>query len=210
MKTPPPPTGPAAVAAWLLGVATVLGACTSTDDPTPPPPPTARLHELPARLAWITFQGIALPVAEQGPRDYAGPVAAGFDRSPVGAALAAIHATVRISVATDSQWPLLVQQMTAPGPGRDSWAVARAQISLTTPPTTPPRLLGYQITRYTPDLAQTAIYTRQPDASLTRNTATVVWRDGDWRLQLPDDPSHPAAVTAVITLPADAVALPQP
>ncbi|MBF6176052.1 hypothetical protein [Nocardia blacklockiae] len=197
----------AVLAVTLACLATVSGCTTDDHHATPIPVDLGDIHEPPRELTTTVFQGITLPLAAQGPHRRNEPALTGFDHTPAGAALAAIHATVRMSVATDSQWPQIGQQLLAPGPGRDAWAVARAQISLTQPVTTPPKILGYQIARYTPGEADTAIYTVQPDTSLTRNLATVVWRNNDWRLLLPDPPGTPT-VTAPLALPADTVILP--
>ncbi|MFF0458430.1 hypothetical protein [Nocardia africana] len=194
----------------LLGIATLTGCTTPGDHTTPPATSSlpADIHAAPTDLTTTAYQGISLPVADQGPRTVTGAVAAGFAHSPAGAALAAIHALVRISVAPDDQWATVGQQMLAPGPGRDDWAVARAQISVTTSVTgPPPKILGYRLTGYTPTGTEAAIYTQQPDTSLTCNTATVIWADGDWKLLLPDG-NHPALVTALNALPTDAILLP--
>lgn len=136
-------TGPVAAAG--------LPACSDEDTSESAQPSATATVTVPTGLRWQTFQGVDLPVADQGPRHTDGPVASGFARSPAGAALTAIHATVRISIATDNQWPAVGQRMLAPGPGRDSWATARAQISITTPITSgAPKVLGYVIPRYTP------------------------------------------------------------
>ncbi|WP_084501247.1 hypothetical protein [Nocardia xishanensis] len=194
-------TGPIAAAGLL--------ACTSDDTASwTPTPSSAATVTPPTGLAWRPFQGIELPVADQGPRRTEGPVTGGFVRSPAGAALAAIHAAVRMSIAPDSQWAAVGQQMLAPGPGRDAWATARAQISITTPITAgAPKILGYQVTRYTLDATDVEIYSRHPDNSLTRNTTHVVWQREDWRLRLPDNPTA-NPVTTVPIAPADMVTFP--
>ncbi|WP_143860644.1 hypothetical protein, partial [Nocardia cerradoensis] len=149
----------------LLGIATLTG-CTDPGDHTRPATTSSLpvdIHAAPTNVTTTVYQGISLPISDQGPHTVTGAVAAGFTHTPAGAALAAIHATVRISVAPDDQWPTVGQQMLTPGAGRDDWAVARAQMSITTPVTgTPPKILGYRITGYTPDRADTAIYTQQP------------------------------------------------
>ncbi|MBV7708125.1 hypothetical protein NOVA_35625 [Nocardia nova] len=194
----------------LLGIATLTG-CTGPGDHTHPPATSslpADIHAAPTNVTTTVYQGISLPISDQGPRTVTGAVAAGFTHTPAGAALAAIHATVRISVAPDDHWATVGQQMLTPGAGRDDWAVARAQVSITTPVTgLPPKILGYRITGYTADRADTAIYTQQPDTSLTCNTATVIWQGGDWKLLLPDG-RHPAVVTALSALPTDMILLP--
>ncbi|NKY43599.1 hypothetical protein [Nocardia cerradoensis] len=193
----------------LLGIATLTG-CTTPGDHIAPPVTSspADTHAAPTHVTATAYQGISLPAAEEGPHTVTGAVATGFAHTPAGAALAAIHATVRMSVAPDDQWATIGQEMLAPGAGRDDWAVARAQMSITTPITgPPPKILGYRITGYTPDRADTAIYTQQPDTSLTCNTATVIWQAGDWKLLLPDG-HHPALVTAANALPTDTILLP--
>ncbi|WP_435592133.1 hypothetical protein [Nocardia sp. bgisy118] len=191
-------TGPIAAAGLL--------ACTSEDTiSSTPTPSSVAIATPPTGMAWRPFQGIELPVADQGPRRTEGPVAGGFDRSPAGAALAAIHATVRMSIATDSQWAAVGQQMLASGPGRDAWATARAQISITTPIAEgAPKILGYQITRYALDSTDVEIYSLHPDNSLTRNSTQVLWQREDWRLRLPDDATT-SPVTTVPGAPADMV-----
>ncbi|MFB7718216.1 hypothetical protein [Nocardia sp. NPDC056100] len=190
---------------WAL----LCAGCTQhVTSPGPSATADADLNERPANLKSVLFQGISLPVANQGPRSQDGAVVSGFDRGPIGAALAAIQATVRISVATDSQWAAIGQQMLAPGLGRDAWAVARAQISITAPITgTAPLIGGYRIVHYSSTDAAVDIYTTQSDRSITCNTAQVIWQGNDWKLLLPNQP-HSAAVTAVPALPADAIALP--
>ncbi|MEV4237075.1 hypothetical protein AB0J47_18075 [Nocardia sp. NPDC049737] len=192
-------TGPIAVA----GLIACGSANPSESDATPS---TAAVAE-PTGLRWQSFQGVDLPVAEQGPRHIEAAVASGYDRSPAGAALAAIQTTVRMSIATDSQWPTVGQRMLAPGPGRDAWATARAQISITAPITSgAPKVLGYQVPRYTLDAADVDIYTSHPDNSVTCNHTHVLWQGEDWRLQVPDNPAA-ASVMAVAVPPVDMVAL---
>ncbi|MRH92954.1 hypothetical protein GFY24_37000 [Nocardia sp. SYP-A9097] len=163
----------------------------------------------PTNLKSVPFQGISLPVADQGPRNYAGAVVSGFDHNPIGASLAAIHATVRISVAADSQWVTIAQQMLAPGLGRDAWAVARAQISVTGPATADGlTIAGYRIVSYIPAAADIDIYAVQADRSITRNRANVVWQRGDWKLLLLTQPQS-SPVTTVAALPDELIALPR-
>lgn len=213
--SPPARRGTAALVAHLSVLTVtmvVLSAGCGHDTPVLPPVPVpatdaARSLNHPTLEA---FQAIALPVADQGPHHRSGPVVAGFEHSPAGAALAAMHATVRMSVSTDDQWPVVGQQMLAPGPGRDAWAIARAQVSITSAPTSaPPIILGYLICDYTPTAADIAIYTRQSDRSITRNAARVVWQSQDWKLLIPPQP-HPALVTVADTVPPDLITVPSP
>ncbi|MFE9328237.1 hypothetical protein ACIHDR_43380 [Nocardia sp. NPDC052278] len=211
MTIPNRPTATALLAlasTAALGV-TVMTGCSvhRSDTSAPAEQAPVEVHAPPTRLRWTSFQGMELPVADQGPKLVNGAVATGFDYTPTGAGLAAIHASVRMSVATDTQWPLVGQQMLAPGPGRDAWALTRAQISITSEISTgAPQVLGYLIRHYTPQAADIAIYTRQADASLTRNNVTVLWQSGDWRLLVEAQPTTPT-VAAIDATPVDMVAL---
>jgi hypothetical protein len=192
----------------LVGVITGCGTDTAAATSTAPKP-TADLHAAPTGVKWERFQGVPVPSAQQGPRLVDGPVAVGFDESPAGAALAAIQATIRMSVADNNQWPQVGNRMLAPGPGRDAWATARAQISIDAAVTAAqaPQVVGYTLIDYTPVNADVAIYTRHSDMSLTRNTAHVVRRDDNWLLALPDNADAPR-VAAVPETPPDMVWLP--
>ncbi len=201
-------TSAAVLAVAVLVTAAGLLGCGRENHPPIGEPTSNALVAAPTGLRWQPFQGVDLPVGKEGPRHIEQPVAVGFDRSPAGAALAAIHATVRMSIATDNQWPIVGQRMLAPGPGRDAWATARAQISITSPTTDrPPKLLGYVITRYTLDATNVDIYSIHPDNTVTCNHTGVVWHGDDWRLQLPDSPTTTAAVTAMTVPPPDLVPL---
>ncbi|MBF6369911.1 hypothetical protein IU469_29990 [Nocardia puris] len=196
-------TGPIAAAA-LLG-------CASDPEPSTagPSSTTWATDRPPSGVHWRPYQGVELPITDQGPHRVEGAVASEFDRNPAGAAVAAIHANVRIAVADDRDWATVGQQMLAEGPGRDSWAVLRAQVSITEPATGAPRILGYRIARYTLDVAEVDIYSRHPDESVTVHRAQVVWRADGWRLLLPEIPGYHTVTTAAAA-PPDMVVLPWP
>lgn len=200
--------------ATTMSVALIAGVCASCGAPdtggSAPDATVSAVAVAPTGLRWTSYQGVDLPSADQGPARTDGPVVGGFDRSPAGAALAAIHATVRISVAPDSDWAVIGHQMLAPGPGRDTWALARAQISITAPVTDgAPKILGYTVARYSPDSAEIDIYSLHPDNSLTRNHTQLTWHHDDWCLQLPATPdTNPVAAIAVP--PSDLIAFTPP
>lgn len=196
-------TGPVAAAALL--------SCAPTHDHDHSGPSTSVVIDPmtpPTRLRWQSFQGIALPVTDQGPARVEGAVASGFAPMPAGAAVAAIQASVRMSTAPDSQWPQVGAHMLAPGTGRDDWALARARVSITGPAADEaPTLTGYLVTRFTLDTTDVDIYTHFPDGSLTCHHTTVVWQDDDWRLVVPETTDPRARLTAVTETPASLVVL---
>lgn len=193
--------------AGLIGVALSLVSGSTQPEAADYPVGPVELDVAPTGLRGQVFQGIVVPIANEGPRSQIGAAVGGFDRSPVGAALAAIHSTVRMSVATDAQWPVVLQQMIAAGPQRDEWAVARTQISITAAISEKaPEITAYRVTSYVENRGEIEIYTTQSDASVTRNTTTVIWQGDRWRLHLPDRTRRPVVAT-VPDIPAAAVRL---
>lgn len=196
-----------AVAIAACAVVVAVG-CSSSAEHSVVPGPTD-VHAAPTHVRWVGFQGVQVPVGDQGPHRIEGPIAIGYDRSPAGAGLAAIESTIRMSIADDNQWPQVGRQLLVPGVARDRWATGRVQFSVVgpVPAGAAPHVLGYAITGYSAARAEVAIYTRQSDGSLTRNATTVV-RSGDtWLLDLSATSGTPP-IAAVLHLPADMVHLP--
>jgi hypothetical protein len=162
----------------------------------------------PTNLTWASFNGMSIPQADQGPRNPDQVAPRGFEQSPAGAALAAINATIRMSVATDDQWPQIVRTLLAPGPARDAFIASRIQLSTTAavPAGQAPQVLGWQVTGFTPQQAAVDVYTQLPDQSLAVNHTTVVWTGfGDWGLLLPDTTATTPAVQTMSAVPPGAV-----
>ncbi len=166
----------------------------------------------PTGVRWQPYQGVALPVTEQGPAHEDDGAATGFDRGPAGAAVAAVTHAVRLAVAADNQWSSVLAKEVVPGPARDDWAVGRVQLSLTGPaaPEYAPRVLGYRITGYTQDRTTVDVYTQYSDGSRAVNHTTVEWFGQDWRLRLPDPGATARTVDSIDQLPGDIVTLEAP
>lgn len=205
--------GSALVAATVLfGVA----ACGS-DEPAEPSPPAPTSQAVdptapPEQVSWQAYQSIDLPSsAVSGPKS-ASP-ASGYTQSPQGAALAAIQTTVRISTAPDNQWAAQVRSSVAPGAGRDAFMINRAQLTIS--PGAPqdearPTVRGYVMRDYSDQRATVDIITSYSDDSVLSTTARMLWRDGDWKLVLPDPAEQLETQTALEEIPSEMTALEAP
>lgn len=200
------PSRLALLAALLGALSVVLAGCGGGGEPSAPASSSAvAWTSAPTGLRWADFNGMSIPAADQGPHagvDSDAPH--GFDRTPPGAALAAINATIRLSVATDNQWPEITRTLIAPGDTRDAFIRNRIQLSTTdsVPAGAAPTVQGYTVRAFTPDSARIDVVTRMPDGSLALNHTTVVWTAaGDWGLLLPAANATTAPVEAITTLP---------
>ncbi|MBB5915754.1 hypothetical protein BJY24_004666 [Nocardia transvalensis] len=196
-------------AAGVLGAAVLAAAGCGGDDGGASRPDPARP---PSGVRWQPYQGVALPVTDQGPRNDSDGAATGFDHTPSGAAVAAITHSVRLSVATDNQWSAVVAREVVPGPARDDWSVNRVQLSITGPAAQQyaPRVLGYRVTDYTQDRSTVDVYTEYSDGSRAVNHTTVEWFAEDWRLRLPDPDAAARPVESIDQTPTDIVTLEAP
>ena len=189
-----------------LMVAALLGGC-ATDDQAP----GDQQSSAPNQLRWIDFNGMAIPQAQQGPHNPDPVHPTGFDRSPAGAALAAVNATVRLSVANDEQWAQIVRLNTAPTAGRDWFIQNRIQVSVTRTVNAgeAERVIGYRVRAFNEFGANVDIYTEAPDSSKLVTYTQVQWLPGneDWGLVLPaaTDPTSPNRKSTLTQLPADAI-----
>lgn len=197
----------------VLVVITVLVAVTGTSPspqqrPATPPPAPAPPADRPPQgdqalpttappVQWELVNRIALPVsAEAGPYVRDGAVAAGYQRSPVGALLATTQISTRYLAAPGDGWRHVTDRQVLPGIGRDAYVQARAQISDDSlDPAEIAQFRGFRFVTYSPDVAVIQLASSTGDgASLVGTTATVRWSGGDWKLELqPNGGVSPAA-----------------
>jgi predicted small lipoprotein YifL len=155
----------------------------------------------PADVHWETWRGASLPTSStDGPREVAGDVATGSTPTPQGAVLAAAQGITRLRLAPDNSWPDVVNAVAAPGVGRDTYAINRAQVSITDPAPdgTEARLQGFEVTDFTDARAAVRLAVERPDGALVATTHTLVWSGDDWKLLLPapEDIPSPETLTA--------------
>lgn len=196
-------------AAGFVGAALLVAAvgCGGGDDTAGPD-----LTAVPTNVRWQPFQGVPLPVTDQGPKSTADGAATGFEHSPRGAGVAALTHSVRLAVAADTQWAKVAAQELVPGPAKDEWVTNRVQLSITGPASAEfaPRLLGYKITGYTGQSSTVDVYTEYSDRSKAVHHTAVEWFGDDWRLRLPDPGSAVRPIDSIDALPTDIVRLEAP
>ncbi|KQU28428.1 MULTISPECIES: hypothetical protein [unclassified Rhodococcus (in: high G+C Gram-positive bacteria)] len=175
-----------------VSVVLIAAACGSeSSDSAAPAETQVDTASAPADLEWRTVGGVSVPSSPTaGPSTGTGVTRHGYDKSPQGAVLAAINGQTALAVADDRTWPEVVNTVTAPGPGRDAFAVARAAVTVagTVPKESAPRFVGFDVTAYEPDAATAAVSVAQTvgeDSQLYSYPVALQWVGGDWRIVLP-------------------------
>lgn len=179
-----------------VATATVLlaGACGTGDDTDTPHDNVSApdFAAAPADVQWRTVAGVSIPVSSvDGPTTTNGIVRSGYSKTPQGAVLAAINGQTALAVAGDRAWPEVVNTVTAPGPGRDEFAAARAGVTVSgnVPSGTAPVFVGFEVTDYGSDPLSAAVSIAQrvggEDGGLYSYPVALQWIADDWRIVLP-------------------------
>ncbi|MER8069071.1 hypothetical protein ABTZ59_12340 [Streptomyces sp. NPDC094034] len=159
-----------------------------------------RRQELPTAaprgVTWALFGTVALPTSEEsGPAVVGDDVARCYARTPVGALLATSQISVRHLAADD--WRKVTRLQTV-GAGRDAYVAGRTEAEKTS--RTDPdggvhgQIAGFRFVTYDDSTAVVQTVWRFPDGALRAAITTVLWLDGDWRLEYPADPAAPVPV----------------
>lgn len=180
----------AATAATVLA----LAACGSGNDASPntsAATPAPDLRTAPAELAWREVAGVSVPTSPvDGPDTGTSVNRSGYTQTPQGAVLAAINGQTALAVADDRAWPEVVNTVTAPGPGRDEFAAARAAVTVSgsVPADAAPKFVGFEVTDYSNDPLSAAVSVAQTigtGTELFSYPVALQWISGDWRIVLP-------------------------
>jgi len=203
-------TGPATPAATPTVATTTATTTAAAEVPTPTVPATASTtastatspvagggdQQLPRTappVSWVTVKTLALPVsATAGPQVNTDTVMSGYAHTPIGALIATADTSARYSVVDN--WRQATLASVADTPGRAAFLQQRAAYGQVTPtPGQLTQIAGFNVVSYTPGRAVVQLARAAGDGSLTVTTDTVVWRDGDWKLLLPDSGTTPPA-----------------
>lgn len=175
------------------GVPSSNGTCPATT------PGTTIPAAAPNGVSWQLYHTVALPFsAIDGPRLMDGLKARCYSRSPVGALLAGMQITTRY-VISFAWWDVAEGQIAA-GAGRDLYITQRRAAEELSGPAGPPKpgdmrqFSGFRFVSYTPDVAVIQLLRRSVGGDLVGTVHTLVWVDGDWKLQLQPDGSD-ASIT---------------
>lgn len=178
--------------AGAVAVAAVLTACGSgTDETSTDTAPAPDLQAAPLELTWNQLAGVSVPVSRvDGPKAGTAVNRSGYSHTPQGAVLAAINGQTALAVADDRTWPDVVNTVTAPGPGRDEFAAARAGVTVSgsVPAGAAPTFAGFEITDYQVDPLTAAVSVAQTigdDNQLYSYPVALQWIGEDWRIVLP-------------------------
>ncbi|MGB7980880.1 MAG: hypothetical protein WCF36_08835, partial [Candidatus Nanopelagicales bacterium] len=170
----------AAVAVLVVGVLVVLAVSRFSSAPADPGSVSA--------ASWRDWRGISLPVSDQaGPAVWEGDQVSGFARSPLGAAIAGAHLSVRVDPSVGEQvWgPVLATQVVG---DRDRLAaeLAAQAPSAAADPGQPGHLTGWRVDG---DLGTGSVVAhlavRAADGTSVDYGIPVAWTGTDWALDVP-------------------------
>jgi hypothetical protein len=180
----------------LVVLAAALHSVVRADD-APTPPAAAPADSTDNTLTWIRVGDQPVPMSSShGPRVRHGGLAAGFAHDELGAVIAAINISTRLtgSAGPDVYEPTVRHQCLGDIPA--ALATIAVQTGTATPGTATPSEFFYRITGGDPhgDTVTIALAARSPQAGAQGGYAalerTVVWIHRDWRMQLPAAPPH--------------------
>ncbi|MEU5702984.1 hypothetical protein [Streptomyces aurantiacus] len=167
--------------------------------PEPADSPQDVPNSAPTGVTWTLYDTVALPSSKK-----AGPAVAGKDlarcyaHTPVGALLATSQISVRYLAADD--WLEVTRTQTV-GAGRDAYIADRTKAEQTAAPGPDDgahgQIAGFRFVTHNDTTAVIQTVWRFPDGRMQAATTTVLWQDGDWRLEYPADPPDPTPVDSL-------------
>ncbi|MFJ8751490.1 hypothetical protein ACIREO_19485 [Streptomyces sp. NPDC102441] len=150
----------------------------------------------PRGVTWTLYGAVAVPASEaSGPAVVGKDVAHCYARTPVGALLATSQISVRYLAAED--WRKVTRLQTV-GAGRDAYIAGRTSAEKKSPTDgdggAHGQIAGFRFVTYNESTGVIQTVWRFPDGRMQAATTTVLWQDGDWRLEYPADPVAPTPV----------------
>ncbi len=147
----------------------------------------------PQGITWQLYQTVALPYSgTAGPMVVNLGTARCYAHDPLGALLAVSQIPYRYLISPD--WRQVVQLQVVPGKGEQVYVPERSKVPDVggNQPGDYNQLAGFKFVTYSPAMAVIEIASKDDDGGFQAGPVTVVWSDGDWKLQLqPDGSSSP-------------------
>lgn len=148
----------------------------STDDSDQEPP-----SQPPGDVTWRMLNGARIPVsAAVGPRSEHGTLLWCFAHTPMGAVMAANIIPRHMSGA---DWRTALDQQLVAGISRDVFEAKRDSIKTGTPQYTANSPAGFMVVTYSPEAATVRLLIQHAASGFVKTDLTVVWENGDWKLQ---------------------------
>ncbi|GAB2785819.1 hypothetical protein [Streptomyces daliensis] len=151
----------------------------------------------PRRVTWSLYDAVALPSSKaSGPALAGRNVARCYAHTPVGALLASSQISVRYLAADD--WRKVATAQTV-GAGRDAYIAERTKSERKSATTEQGggahgQIAGFKFVTYNSSTAVIQTVWRFPDGRMQAATTTMLWQNGDWKLEYPADPAAPTQV----------------
>ncbi|MFD4356810.1 hypothetical protein ACFWPX_29960 [Nocardia sp. NPDC058518] len=142
----------------------------------------------PASPRWDNYRGVYVPFTADGPTQNVSSVApTGYKQVPQGAVVAAMQAQVRLALTADDSWSPVARTLVLPGPGRDAFTTSRVLMSTTKPadPAETAQFAGFRVEGWSDQATTVWLATRMPQGQLSASPTRMVWRGGDWKVELP-------------------------
>ncbi|MER7164917.1 hypothetical protein ABT336_02410 [Micromonospora sp. NPDC000207] len=145
----------------------------------------------PNGVTWELVGPLAAPVSTSaGPKQVTETSAVGFAHTPEGALIAATQILVRSTFTLGRKhWEPTIERQFVPSDDRDRLlAELRALDSSQVDPGAFSQIAGFSYQSYTPDTAVIGLVLRAPSTGAPQYhvlSLTLLWRDGDWRMQAP-------------------------
>lgn len=183
-----------AVGAYVLGrgeggARTSSGPASSTGSPAPV-------------ISWSIIGGQPVPVSStDGPRSSVDGRAVGFSHNSLGAALAALNISVRLSSEVGQQIYEATARSQCFGDVDTTLEQIRDSTSTSSPGSTTPSEFWYKVTSGNPegDLVLISIVAKTPEGAAGGGYVgfdrTMRWIDNDWQMQIP--PPRPSIISSV-------------
>lgn len=173
----------------IAAIAFLLGRSDGGSGQTPPTGPAPTTD---SDITWQRVSGQPVPVsALHGPaRQESSGVAMGFTHDALGAALAAINISTRLSSSAGPAVYEATARLQTLGDVEGTIAAARAEVSSENTANTAATRFAYRLSGDpTGDVVVVSIAAETPQTSAMRGYAqmerTMQWVDGDWRMQVP-------------------------